>query len=415
MQKQHITEAANLKEGIVVPFDVPEFHLLTQAWQPDGSIRVEVIASAPDATCPHCQCSCNKLHDTRARKKRDMALGAHRIELIVWKRRFHCLVCQKVFTERDTTCGWKRRTTVRLREAIGKQAYHLSVAHVAATYEVGARFVQACFEDVATKEIESKGGNVDETRALETPRFIGIDEFAVRKGIRYNTLLCDLEHRRVLDVHEGRTQGEVDALLKRLDTPQAVQAVSMDMSTSFRAAAKRCLPQAQVVVDHFHVMQHVMEAFRKVLSSWVNKKESKILLYRKQHLFLRAPETLTQEQQNERARIGAQLPVLERAWQLKEALRTWYATATADTAAQELDSWIERVRQQGPEPLCKALSAFVNWREEILAFFHFLPDQRISNGFVEGKNNRTKALMRQAYGYRNCRHLRLRILLGNVG
>jgi hypothetical protein len=35
----------------------------------------------------------------------------------------------------------------------------------------------------------------------------------------------------------------------------------------------------------------------------------------------------------------------------------------------------------------------------------------LSNGFVEGKNNRTKALMRQGYGYRNRQHLRLRILL----
>jgi outer membrane protein assembly factor BamB len=61
--------------------------------------------------------------------------------------------------------------------------------------------------------------------------------------------------------------------------------------------------------------------------------------------------------------------------------------------------------------LRKALSAFCNWRQEILAFFDFLPT-RLSNGFVEGKNNRTKALMRQGYGSANRRHLRLRILLG---
>ena len=58
-----------------------------------------------------------------------------------------------------------------------------------------------------------------------------------------------------------------------------------------------------------------------------------------------------------------------------------------------------------------ALSAFRDWRQEILAFFDFLP-VRLSNGFIEGKNNRTKALMRQGYGYRNRHHLRLRILLG---
>ena len=57
----------------------------------------------------------------------------------------------------------------------------------------------------------------------------------------------------------------------------------------------------------------------------------------------------------------------------------------------------------------KTLAAFKHWRQEILAFFQFFP-LRLSNGFVEGKNNPIKALMRQAYGYRNRLHLRLRIL-----
>ena len=93
---------------------------------------------------------------------------------------------------------------------------------------------------------------------------------------------------------------------------------------------------------------------------------------------------------------------------MKEALRTWYATATKASAAQGLDGWIARVKRQGPAELKKALSAFRNWRDEILAFFDFLPT-RLSNGFVEGKNNRTKALMRQGYGYRNRRHLRVQL------
>ena len=74
------------------------------------------------------------------------------------------------------------------------------------------------------------------------------------------------------------------------------------------------------------------------------------------------------------------------------------------------DRWIASVKGHGPKELRTALSAFRNWRQEILAFFDFLPT-RLSNGFVEGKNNRTKAVMRQGYGYRNRRNLRLRILL----
>ena len=182
------------------------------------------------------------------------------------------------------------------------------------------------------------------------------------------------------------------------------------MSASFRPAVQLCLPKAHIVVDHFHVIQHVMKAFKKLVSSWAHKKEGKPLLQGKQHLFLTAQEALTEEQAKDRRTIGVELPLLEAAWQLKEALRTWYATATATTAAAGLDDWIERVQKSGFDHLRKALSAFRNWRHEILAFFHFLPT-RISNGFVEGKNNRTKALMRQAYGYRNRHHLRMRILL----
>ena len=100
----------------------------------------------------------------------------------------------------------------------------------------------------------------------------------------------------------------------------------------------------------------------------------------------------------------------ELAWQLTEALCSWYATASAATAANGLDAWIASVNRDGAAEMCKALSAFRNWRREILAFFDFLPT-RLSNGEVSGKNNRTKAIMRQGYGYRNRRNLRMRILL----
>jgi transposase len=302
---------------------------------------------------------------------------------------------------------------VRLREEIGKQACTQPVAHVAEAAGVGPRFVEECFQTVALQVIERKGLSLDEHQPLRTPQFLGIDEFARRKGHRYDTILCNLEARQVLEVSAGRKQEEVVALLERLSDPDAVKAVSMDMSASYRPAVQLCLPKARIVVDHFHVIQHVMKGFKKVLQSWAHKKEGKPLLEGKQSLFLRAQEDLTEEQAQERTRIGEQLPFLEMAWLIKEELRAWYATATLTTAAKKLDTWIEKVQLQGPDALRKTLSAFKNWRQEILAFFQFLPT-RISNGFVEGKNNRTKALMRQGYGYRNRQHLRLRILLEHV-
>jgi len=55
------------------------------------------------------------------------------------------------------------------------------------------------------------------------------------------------------------------------------------------------------------------------------------------------------------------------AWQRKEALRTWYATTSAAPSARDLDVWIASVTREGPAEMRKALSAFRNWRQEILA------------------------------------------------
>ncbi|HEU5378329.1 MAG TPA: ISL3 family transposase [Ktedonobacteraceae bacterium] len=409
--KEDVEEIA-YEERIVIPLSLPEFRLLAQEQHEDGSLSVKVMAKRDHAACPHCQQHCTHIHDCREHAKRDVSLREYQVKLIVLKRRFRCRQCQRTFTEPDVACGRRRRTTMRLREAIGKQTLTQTVTHVAQSFQVGPRFVRDCFNSLLSPALCQRGLEQEQEKPLPTPSFLGIDEFAVRKGHRYATILCDLTEREVLEVSLGRRLEDVVPLLQRLRHPEHVKAVSLDMSASFRPAVEECLPQAQIVVDHFHVIQHVMKAFRKVVSSWAHKKESQILLYRKQYLFLRAHEALTEQQQQERDLIASRFPALALAWMLKEALRLWYATSTVETAEQGLDAWIALVREHGPDPMRQALSAFTRWKQEILAFFQFLPI-RISNGFVEGKNNRTKTLMRQAYGYRNFQNLRLRILIGD--
>jgi transposase len=411
MPIQHSTgEEADQEQGIVVPLELAGLRILKQEMQADGTIRVEVMGTNERAACPHCSVVCVKQHDVRPRIKRDVPLRGHRVELVLYKRRFWCLRCHKAFTESDSACGRRKRTTVRLREEIGQQACSRPLMHVASHYEVGPRFVQACLEAVASVYLAKRGLSLEESGLLPTPQYLGIDEFARRKGHRYDTILCDLGARQVLEVSAGRKKDEVAGVLERLSNCDGVEAVSMDMSTTFREAVQLCLPRARIVADHFHVIQHVNKALNKVISRWAKMQESKSALEGQRHLFLRNQEDLSVEDQQSRATLAAAFPEIGRAWELKEALRTWYASAEASTAAAGLDLWTTAVKRLGPSELRKALSAFRNWRQEILAFFDFLP-ARLSNGFVEGKNNRTKALMRQGYGYANRRHLRLRILL----
>jgi transposase len=411
MPSQHTTEDNPPQpQGIIVPLELDGLRILRQEVQADGKLRVEVMATKKGEPCPHCGTRCVKQHDIRPRSKRDVPLRGHVVELVLQKRRFWCHRCRKAFTESDRVCGRRKRTTVRLREEIGKQASGRPIAHVASQYEVGPRFVQACLEGLASVHLAKRGLSLEEDAMLPTPRYLGIDEFARRKGHRYDTILCDLDGRHVLEVSAGRKKDDVTRVLERLTECDAVEAVSMDMSRPFREAVQLCLPRARIVADHFHVIQHVGKALNKVIGRWAKSAEGKKALDGQTHLFLRPREALTAAQEQSRASLAQAFAEINVAWHLKEDLRTWYATASANTAAVLLDEWIAHVKRSGPAELRKALSAFRDWRLEILAFFDFLPT-RLSNGFVEGKNNRTKAIMRQAYGYRNRRHLRLRILL----
>ncbi len=224
MSLQHSTEQREAQreasghgeeEGVVVPLDLGAFRIRKQQVQEDGSIEVEVIATSDRARCPHCQRVCVKVHDTRPRRKRDLPLRGHRIVLVLLKRRFRCLTCRRSFTEPDQACGRRRRTTKRLREYLGKQACSRPVSHVAAEMQVGPRLVQSCWEEVAQVELAKRHLSLDETAPLPTPRYLGIDEFARRKGHRYDTILCDLDAREVLEVSAGRTKEEVSHLLER--------------------------------------------------------------------------------------------------------------------------------------------------------------------------------------------------------
>lgn len=398
------------QEQISVPLALPGMQILSQQLLADGSIEVLIRATTDRATCPHCGRVSPKCHDTRWRRKRDVPLSRHAVVLVLGKRRFRCAGCQRTFTETDTACGWRRRTTVRLREQVGQHACSRPIAHVAQDSNVSPRFVQGCLEAVAQVRLAQHRRTLAEDGPLPTPRFLGIDEFARRTGHVYDTSLCDLEGRHVLEVARGRTQADVCPLLERLDEPDRVEAVSMDMSASFREAVQLCLPKARSVADHFHVIQHINRALGQVFRRHARTQAGKAALEGQRHLFVRNQEALAPEEELQRAQVAAGFPELECAWRHKEELRRWYASASAATAATKLDEWLLKVIQQGPEELRGALSAFRTWRAEILAFFHFLPT-RISNGFVEGKNTRTKMLIRQAYGYRNRRHLRLRILL----
>ena len=186
----------------------------------------------------------------------------------------------------------------------------------------------------------------------------------------------------------------------------------MDMHEPFREAVEMCLPRAKVAVDRFHVIRQVnrvVDAVRIRLQSSSRQERKSSQLYKRKYSLLKGAEKLANWERPRLAQLFTAYPALKKAWELKEQFREWYRLTNRSQAEIRLKS-MEQTASRDGLPEFEALDYILTeWRAEILNYF----DHRITNGFVEGKNNRIKTLKRMAYGYRNMGNFRLRILATN--
>lgn len=98
---------------------------------------------------------------------------------------------------------------------------------------------------------------------------------------------------------------------------------------------------------------------------------------------------------------------LHDAYLLKEMFLDLANYSDYDHAEEKIKSWIEMVYDYSIPEMIAAANTIKNWLPYIVNSFI---DERFSNGFTEGLNNKIKVIKRVAFGYKNFEFLRLRIL-----
>jgi hypothetical protein len=93
-------------------------------------------------------------------------------------------------------------------------------------------------------------------------RVLGIDDFAIRRGDSYGTILIDLETGKPLDLLADRT---AEAVLPWLERHQEIEVVSRDRASAYADAVRRALPHATQVADRFHLVQNLREHLQRFL------------------------------------------------------------------------------------------------------------------------------------------------------
>ena len=235
---------------------------------------------------------------------------------------------------------------------------------------------------------------------LEELYVIGVDELSFRRHHEYVTVVVDQLKKRVVWVGEGK--GE-KTLLKFFDElgPERTQAlthITMDMSAAYQAAVKARAPQAQKVFDRFHVQKLASEAV-----DTVRRQEMGLLsgtaegqaLKKSRWALLKNPWNLTQRQGEKLSEVAHTNKRLYRAYLLKESLALGMDYRQRWRAEKHLQDWAQWASHSKLKPFVKLSNTVRTFKEGILAYV----DTGLSNGLVEGLNNKIRLLTRRAFGF----------------
>lgn len=404
----------------------------------DGPVVAVVTADDRARHCPDCGTRAQRSKGRRVTRPRDLPLGGRRPQLVWTKQRWHCdqPTCRRSsFTESVPAVPARKRLTTRLRAAAGAAVADAgrTVVQAARDHEVSWPVVADAFADHARAVLPAQPQQVrvlgiDEIRRGR-PRWILDEASGVWQTVadRWHVGFVDLSGGQgLLGQVEGRTaQTVIDWLDQRGPAwCAAVAFVAIDMCTIFKSAVRRVLPQATLVVDHFHLVQlanqTLTEVRRRVTTQQRGRRGRKgnrewELRNRLTRSAARMPGEHVDALLDELANLPAAIarPVTA-AWNAKEDLLDLLATARTHPDREQIRDLLYRFYRRCADadlPELQRLATTVEtWWPEILAFLR----TGITNAGSEGTNRVIKTIARDAYGFRNPENQRLRTRTGTT-
>jgi transposase len=224
----------------------------------DGVVVIRATARQVTANCRQCGTPSWRVHSHYQRTLADLPCTAFPLRLDWIVRRFFCdnSECQQVtFTEQipDVAARYARKTK-RLANFQTQLAFALGG-------KPGARLARALGIEISSDTLLRLIRDAPDPE-YPTPRVLGVDDWALRKGQAYGTILVDLEGRCPVDLIPERS---ADKLATWLKAHPGVEIISRDRSNEYKNGATTGSPDAIQVADRWHLMKNLREALERYL------------------------------------------------------------------------------------------------------------------------------------------------------
>jgi len=352
-------------------------------------ILVHVRKRRKTATCPQCTKRTGTVHQRHQRKLLHTLVGTTKVFLLLTRRRFVCSHCALIFAEDIPFLDGRKRRTKRLAESIvsrlKKESFRSTTEAIGVSY--------AGLRDCLIRVVDPFLPNwTDEEQ--HHPFSLGIDEHYARRN-RYVLSVTNLTARKPITFLPSDRIPLLVRFLRSIpqDVKTNITEVCCDMKEGFIQTARRELPQAMIVIDHFHVIQDAnnrVQDARKIEQDMARMRINwKVFTKNEEHLDAGEHRLLMAYCKN--------YPILHCFWRVKEDLRDVYRSPTREDAAEKLKNL--RVRMEALDIIELKLWARSLRRHEpyILNFWN----NKTTNAYTEGIHVKCKLTQRISFGFRN--------------